>query len=68
LESERDRGALGLNDVFLLTYLYCLNGGVDKTETPIADSGTVIKNASFVDWLWQKLKKEFGFHPPTGNE
>jgi hypothetical protein len=45
-----------------------LNGIIDKAETLIADSGTVIKNDSFVDWLWQKLKKEFGFHPPTSNE
>jgi hypothetical protein len=68
LESERHRGAFGVNDVFLLTYLYCLNGSVDKAETLIADSRTVIKNDSSVDWLWQKSKKEFGFHPPTSNE
>jgi hypothetical protein len=33
LESKKDRGALSLNDTYLLTYLYCLNGDVDKAET-----------------------------------
>jgi spermidine synthase len=29
LESEKDRGVFSLDDTFLLTYLYCLNGSVD---------------------------------------
>ena len=32
LESEKDRGGSSLNDTFLLTYLYCLNGSVQKAE------------------------------------
>src|SRR4030095_5698450 len=33
LERENDGGALDANDTFLLAYLYCLNGSVDKAET-----------------------------------
>ena len=33
LESERAQGFTGRNDTFLLTYLYCLNGSVEKAET-----------------------------------
>ena len=32
LESEEDRGVLGPNDVFLLSYIYCLNGSVEKLK------------------------------------
>ncbi len=65
LESERDQGVFGANDMFLLTYLYCLNGSVEKAETLIADNGAAIKKDHFVDWLWGKLKNDFGFHPPA---
>lgn len=64
LETERDRGVFGTNDLFLLTYLYCLNGSVEKAETLIADNNAGIKKDSFVDWLWEKLQTDFGFHPP----
>jgi len=64
LEREKDGGALGANDTFLLAYLYCLNGSVDKAETLIASNAAAIKKDSFVDWLWGKLEKDFGFHPP----
>jgi spermidine synthase len=63
LESEKDHGALSLNDTFLLTYLYCLNGSVDKAER-LAANAAGIKKDSFADWLWEKLEKDFGFHPP----
>ena len=33
LEHKKDGGGLGANDTFLLAYLYCLNGSVDKAET-----------------------------------
>jgi hypothetical protein len=33
LESERAQGFTVRNDTFLLTYLYCLNGRVEKAET-----------------------------------
>jgi len=64
LESEKDRGVFSLNDTFLLTYLYCLNGSVDKAEALTATNGGSIKRDRFVDWLWAKLKTEFGFRPP----
>src|SRR6266516_1384253 len=64
LETEKDRGVSSLNDTFLLTYLYCLNGSVEKAEAlAIANVGS-IKKDSFVDWLWGKLANDFGFHPP----
>jgi Spermidine synthase len=64
LENEKDRGPLRLSDTFLLTYLYCLNGDVDKAEALAATNAAAIKKNSFVDWLWAKLQSEFGFHPP----
>ena len=64
MESEKDRGVFGTNDIFLLTYLYCLNGSVDKAERLIADNAATIRKDPFVDWLWGKLQTDFGFHPP----
>jgi spermidine synthase len=64
LEGERDRGALSPNDTFLLTYLYCLNGSVDKAEGLAVTNANSIKKDWFVDWLWGKLENDFGFHPP----
>ena len=64
LESERDQGLTGLNDMFLLTYLYCLNGSVEKAETLAAANAGSIKKDWFVDWLWGKLETDFGFRPP----
>jgi predicted membrane-bound spermidine synthase len=68
LENERDRGAFGANDVFLLAYLYCLNGDVKKAEDLIAENAGMIKKDWFVDWLWEKLKTDFGFHPPDAQQ
>jgi spermidine synthase len=62
LESEKDRG---LNDTYLLIYLYCLNGEVEKAETLVAGSAGSIKRNWFVDWLWKKLEGDFGFLPPA---
>jgi spermidine synthase len=67
LEAEREQGVLGANDMFLLAYLYCLNGSVGKAETLIADNAAGIKEDRFVDWLWEKLHTDFGFHPPTSH-
>src|SRR5437764_6335625 len=64
LESEKKLGALELNDLFILTYLYCVNGEVNKAEDLVASSSGLIKRDWFVDWLWGKLQAEFGFHPP----
>jgi predicted membrane-bound spermidine synthase len=65
LESEKDRGFVNSNDLFLLTYLYCLNGSVEKAETLAAANAASIRKDWFVDWLWRELQAEFGFHPPN---
>jgi hypothetical protein len=66
LESEKDRGVFGADEIFLLTYLYCLNGSVERAETLAADNAALIKKKDwFVDWLWEKLQTDFGFHPPA---
>jgi hypothetical protein len=64
LESLKDRGVSSLNDTFLLTYLYCLNGNVDKAEALAVANASSIKRNWFVEWLWEKLETDFGFHPP----
>ena len=64
LEIERNRGSTSVNDILLLTYLYCLNGDVAKAETLVAGNAGSIKKDGFVDWLWAKLETDFGFHPP----
>jgi len=51
LEIEKDRGFSNVNDFFLLTYLYCLNGSVEKAEA-LASAGAVRSKRLFVDWLW----------------
>jgi spermidine synthase len=62
LESEKNRR---LNDTYLLTYLYCLNGEVEKAETLVGNSAGSIERNWFVDWLWKKLETDFGFVPPA---
>jgi hypothetical protein len=66
LESQKDRGALGVREILLLTYLYCLNSSVDKAEALAAANSALIKQDSSTDWLWKKLETDFGFHPPAG--
>lgn len=65
LESEKDRGFSNSNDLFLLTYLYCLNGSVEKAEALAAANAASIRRDWFVDWLWGELQAEFGFRPPN---
>jgi hypothetical protein len=36
LEKEKELGALELNDLFILTYVYCLAGEVKKAENLVA--------------------------------
>ncbi|PYL22228.1 MAG: hypothetical protein DMF37_12550 [Verrucomicrobia bacterium] len=64
LEGQRERGVFSLNDTFLLTYLYCLNGNVPKAEALAVANANSIRRNWFVDWLWRKLETDFGFHPP----
>ncbi len=68
LETERDRGVFGPNEIFLLTYLYCLNGRVEKAEALIAENASQIKKNWFLDWLLEKLQNDFGFQPPQKYE
>ncbi|MEN3368856.1 MAG: spermidine synthase [Verrucomicrobiota bacterium] len=64
LESEKDRGFSNPNDFFLLVYLYCHNGSVEKAEALAnAQTGSFEKDG-FVDWLWKELQAETGFRPP----
>jgi spermidine synthase len=64
LEGEKDRGFSNINDAFLLIYLYCHTGGVDKAEALANAQAGSIQRDWFVDWLWGELQAEFGFRPP----
>ena len=63
LENEKDRGSFSLSDTFLLTYLYCLNGEVDRAEALAAANTGAVNKDSFVDWLWGKLESDLDFIP-----
>ena len=65
LEEERNRNVARREDICLLTYLYCLNGNVDRAES-IAPA-TPDSNGPFVKWLWGKLQAEYGFRPPASD-
>ena len=64
LEGEEERGFSSSNDLFLLIYLYCHNGSVDKAEALATAKAGSFQKDSFVEWLWGDLQAEFGFHPP----
>ena len=64
LEAEKDRGFSNNNDFYLLTYLYCVNGSVEKAEALAVTQAGSLQKDWFVDWLWGDLQAEFGFHPP----
>jgi spermidine synthase len=64
LETKRVNGRANRDDSLLLTYLYCLNGNVEKAEALAAAAATSIPKDRFVNWLWGKLQAEFGFRPP----
>jgi hypothetical protein len=64
LENDKDRGFSNINDFYLLIYLYCLNGSVDKAEALASAQAGSIQKDWFVDWLWGELQAEFGFRPP----
>jgi spermidine synthase len=65
LENKKDRGVFSLSDALLLTYLYCLNGNVEKAEAVAATNASATKQDRSTGWLWEKLESEFGFHPPN---
>jgi hypothetical protein len=62
LEDKRARAAANRDDIFLLTYLYCLSGEVEKAES--SATATTDRERPFVKWLWGKLQAEYGFRPP----
>ena len=64
LESKNDRGFADRGDLVLRTYLYCLNGSVEKAESLVAGNAGSIKRDQSIDWLWAKLETDFGFRPP----
>ena len=68
LENKKDRAPFSLSDKLLLTYLYCLNGDVDKADTFAAANAAATEKDSLADWLWGKLETDFGFHPPGNHE
>jgi hypothetical protein len=67
LEHEKDGGAFGISETLLLIYLYSLNGSVEKAEALAAANAAAIEKDPSVDWLWEKLKTDFGFHPPINH-
>lgn len=64
LEQERSRDQSDLNHFFLLVYLYCLDGKVERAQTLASEKAASLKNDRFADWLWKELQAEFGFYPP----
>jgi spermidine synthase len=64
LENARERGLSNGGQLLLLTYLYCLTGNVEKGQALIAANLSSIKRDWTVDWLWKKLRADFGFQPP----
>ena len=65
LEEKRAASTSNSHDVFLLTYLYCLNGEVAKAES--VATTTTDRERPFVKWLWGKLQAEYGFRPPSSD-
>lgn len=62
LEDKRSRSAPTRDDIYLLTYLYCLNGDVSSAES--VAKLTQDRQRPMVKWLWGKLQAEYGFRPP----
>jgi len=62
LEDKRARTAPKPDDIYLLTYLYCLNGEVASAET--VATLTQDRDRPMAKWLWEKLQAEYRFRPP----
>ncbi len=65
LENKRTRAPVTRDDIFLLTYLYCLNGEVGNAES--VAGATTDRERPFAKWLWGKLQAEYGFRPPKSD-
>jgi len=63
LENKRARSAPKPDDIWLLTYLYCLTRDVASAER-IAML-TQDRKSPILKWLWDKLRSEYGFRPPA---
>jgi spermidine synthase len=64
LESKNDRGFANRTDLSLLSYLYCLNGNVERAEALVAENAGAIKQDRSAEWLWATLQTDFGFRFP----
>jgi spermidine synthase len=64
LELKRTLARPPTNEILLLIYLYCVNGDVEKAEALARSDAASVPKDSLVDWLWGKLRAEYGFHPP----
>jgi len=62
LEDKRARSAPKQDDIYLLTYLYCVNREVASAERMAML--TQDRDRPMVRWLWDKLRAEYGFRPP----
>lgn len=65
LETQSAQRLTNRDDIFMLAYLYCLSGNVQKAEALAAANARSIPKDSYVDWVWEKLRSEFGFRPPS---
>lgn len=64
LESGEQHSIATANDLFLLTYLYCVSGKIRQAEAFAATHAAALPKDWFAEWLWRKLKTDFGFRPP----
>jgi predicted membrane-bound spermidine synthase len=67
LETGKAENFANDNEFFLLTYLYCVTGKVEKAEALAATKSLSRKKDWFVDWLWGTLQAEYGFRPPPSS-
>lgn len=54
-------------DAMLLVYLYCVDGRVGSAEEVAARYLGHATNNPALDWLWVRLRTEFGFRPPVNH-
>jgi hypothetical protein len=47
------------------SYLLLFKRQRGQSEALAANSARSIEKDSFIDWLWEKLEADFGFHPPN---
>jgi spermidine synthase len=62
LDTARSRGSAKPNDLLLLIYLRCVTGDVRQAEVLARDAS--MKRDDYTEWLWTKLRDDFGFRAP----